>query len=69
MVWGTWLQRVSEKFWLSTSVCYRSVLPVSTENPFAAYLRSLRVGEKEYGYYDVKFLGGEKFSEWYKKRE
>ena len=45
------------------SVCYSSVLPVSTENPFVAYLRSLRVGEKEYGYYDVKSLGGEKFSE------
>ena len=48
---------------LSGQVDYRSVLPVSTENPFAAYVRSLRVEEKEYRYYDVRSLGGEKFSE------
>jgi len=31
------------------------------ESPFAAHLRPLRVGETEYGYYDLKSLGQDKF--------
>jgi len=34
---------------------------VYAESPFAAHLRPLRVGETEYGYYDLKSLGQDKF--------